>query len=466
MNAYYDKTINECRECDRLCLTCSGHEPSSCLSCDPGRHKDASGHCVWLNQCSLRSYMDQNGECQQCYKLCQHCSGPGKDNCLRCNEPHFLLNSTCVKECPVGYYAEDKDERVCERCHFSCKSCVGSHSVQCTTCKPGFFRQGSSCVETCSERHFGNTVTMVCEHCDPSCRQCWGHGNRKCLSCRGDYLYLSHWGQCLKSCPPNYYHDSWSKNCHRCHPTCKTCSGKGALACQSCYEGFTLMSSICESNCTVGLYAASQASESKNDKSNCKACDSSCLDCRGPSMWNCTVCHALQLLSDDGRCLSCCGNETRRDNKPIPRECCDCSALEDECIMGVNFVLGEAKDLEAQGRTAKLFATACVLLVVSVGGGIFLFLNARSKSLTIAPTTKAGGYEKLDTNGGVTSQPSTSSFSEYSDRIIGCEDDEEDEDDIVIVMGQDGTVYHKFKYGLLDEDEIELEYDDESYSYR
>lgn len=47
-----------------------------------------------------------------------------------------------------------------------------------------------------------------------------------------------------------------------------------------------------------------------------------------------------------------------------------------------------------------------------------------------------------------------------------CDYDEDDDDDIVY-MGQDGTVYRKFKYGLLDDDdEYELEYDDESYSYQ
>lgn len=61
-------------------------------------------------------------------------------------------DNTCVQECPMGYYAEDKDERVCERCHFSCTSCTGRHSQQCVVCKPGFFKQGKSCVETCSER--------------------------------------------------------------------------------------------------------------------------------------------------------------------------------------------------------------------------------------------------------------------------------------------------------------------------
>ena len=69
-----------------------------------------------------------------------------------------------------------------------------------------------------------------------------------------------------------------------------------------------------------------QGSDSKRDERPCRACDASCVDCRGPSMWNCTVCPALQILSDDGRCLSCCGNEKRQDDVPISRQCCDCEA--------------------------------------------------------------------------------------------------------------------------------------------
>lgn len=79
-------------DCDKSCLTCSGPEPSHCLSCGTNRHKDASGHCVWYTECPLQSYMQQNGECQQCHKLCHRCSGPGKDHCLSCSEPRFLLS--------------------------------------------------------------------------------------------------------------------------------------------------------------------------------------------------------------------------------------------------------------------------------------------------------------------------------------------------------------------------------------
>lgn len=449
--AYYDKKNNECRDCDRSCLTCSGPEPSSCLSCDAKRRQDATGHCVWFFECPQHSYIDQDGKCHECHKVCRLCTGPGQGNCLNCNEPLFLLNSTCVHQCPDGYYPEDENERVCERCHFNCETCTGRHSGECITCKPGFLKQGSSCVENCSENYFGNVETMVCEHCDPSCSQCLDHGNRKCLSCRQDYVYLRQSGQCLPSCPSNYFLDNRSKTCHSCHPTCRTCSDEGATACLSCYEGYRLMGSICESQCLIGFYSTSQSSDSRGDGEDCRPCNPSCLDCRGPSRWNCTACPALQVLADDGRCLSCCGDE-KQHNKPISWQCCDCEASQEECVMGVNFVV---KNMEGDNGTARLFVTIYVLLSIALGGGLFLLFSARWRATVMAPVTIAGGYMKVSTNGGLASQ-NTSSFGEYSDRIIECREEEDEEDDDIIFIYR----------GLLDEDDIELEYDDESYSYK
>uniref|UniRef100_A0A3Q2PEM2 TNFR-Cys domain-containing protein n=1 Tax=Fundulus heteroclitus TaxID=8078 RepID=A0A3Q2PEM2_FUNHE len=215
----------ECMQCHADCASCDGHEPTDCLSCGTNRRLDDTGHCVWHSECSMDSYVGPDGDCQRCHTRCLRCDGPGEDHCLSCKEPRFLLNTTCVKKCPAGYY-EDKAGRGCERCHFSCESCDGHHSQQCTACKPGFFKQAGSCVETCSESHFGNKTTLLCERCDPSCSQCVGGGNRNCLSCRKDYVFMGQWGQCLKSCPPGYYKDFWSTDCHKCHPTCKTCKGK------------------------------------------------------------------------------------------------------------------------------------------------------------------------------------------------------------------------------------------------
>lgn len=77
----------------------------------------------------------------------------------------------------------------------------------------------------------------------------------------------------------------------------------------------------------------------------------------------------------------------------------------------------------------------------------------------------------MDSNGQAASKPDTSASSlsgDYRDRVVECEDDDDEEEDLDIVyMSNDGTVYRKFKYGLLtDEEEIELDYDDESYSYK
>lgn len=130
--------------------------------------------------------------------------------------------------------------------------------------------------------------------------------------------------------------------------------------------------------------------------------------------------------------------------------------------MGVNFVV---ENMEGENGMARLLVTIFVLLSIALGGGLFLLLNVRWRSVGMASLTKAGGYEKLSTNRGHASQ-NTSSFGEYSDRTIECREEEDEEYEDIIYMGKDGTVYRKFKYGLLDEDDIELEYDDESYSYK
>ncbi len=101
-------------------------------------------------------------------------------------------------------------------------------------------------------------------------------------------------------------------------------------------------------------------------------------------------------------------------------------------------------------------------------------------------TSVPRGYEKLGNGGGRDSlyrgtsssayggQASSSSGQFRESQLVDLgdqkgnrDDDDEDEDEDIVYMGQDGTVYRKFRYGQLgDEQEDELEYDDESYSYR
>ena len=139
------------------------------------------------------------------------------------------------------------------------------------------------------------------------------------------------------------------------------------------------------------------------------------------------------------------------------------SAFPEECILGVNFVFGSLEELDVeQGGRPALFALISIFIIVAMGTVVFLLLRARSKRGPASKATSTGRYEKLGREAG----GADSGYGEYSDRILeGEEDDqEEEEEDDIVYMGRDGMVYRKFKYGLLDEDE-ELEYDEESYTF-
>ncbi|XP_072564200.1 proprotein convertase subtilisin/kexin type 5b isoform X2 [Paramormyrops kingsleyae] len=457
-STFHDMDIDECRDCDESCLTCSGPQAFACRSCRSDMRLDNHGHCVFSTECPLRTYMDQEGRCLQCHAICQQCLGPGKSQCLSCNEGHFLLNRTCVEQCPAGFY-EDMEQRLCERCHQSCASCRGKHSMDCVSCKPHFFRMGRACMESCSPSYYANMSSMMCIRCDPSCDECDGSGNAHCRSCRKGFFLMKNQGRCHPSCPSGFYEDNAKNTCERCHATCKSCRDQRPLSCESCYFGYLLAGGICQSQCMLGEYAISMS-----PSLSCEPCDGSCIACKGPSIYNCTACPVFEILSDDGRCLTCC--KEVQEGSPLPWECCNCTASKDECVMSVNFEFRDEEDYE--GKPA-LFATTSVLLIVGIGVGVYLFLKSRSKE---APKPKPGGYEKLNNSGtGPYSKPMTSYEPSRSEQLVEfndrAEEEDDDDDEDIVYMGQDGTVYRKFKYGALDDDEEdELEYDDESYSFR
>lgn len=106
------------------------------------------------------------------------------------------------------------------------------------------------------------------------------------------------------------------------------------------------------------------------------------------------------------------------------------------------------------------------MLVLLLGAAVIVWRKSRSR----AKSTEKGSYAKLaEPSVSYSSHKSSHRESFEEDQVIEYRDrdyDEDDDDDIVY-MGQDGTVYRKFKYGLLDDDnEDDLEYDDESYSYQ
>lgn len=167
---------------------------------------------------------------------------------------------------------------------------------------------------------------------------------------------------------------------------------------------------------------------------------------------------SLLLHPEDSRCLPCCN----ASQPPATQECCDCRETVEECILRTTKT-GPASE---HSKTALLITSSIMLLLLLGAAGVVW-----KKSRGRAQHLQKARYEKLADPAKSYSYKSShlQSTSFEEDQVIEYRDrdyDEDDDDDIVY-MGQDGTVYRKFKYGLLDDDdEVELEYDDESYSYQ
>ncbi|XP_063066379.1 proprotein convertase subtilisin/kexin type 5 isoform X2 [Engraulis encrasicolus] len=513
-HTYKDTHTGQCMDCDPSCLHCSGPHATACTSCADGLRLDGHGRCATLTTCPPHHYADQDGECHQCHKHCQQCSGPDRNHCLACSGNHFLLNGSCVDACPVGFF-RDQALHSCEECHPSCLSCGGRHSHECLACKPELFRDGKECVETCHSSRYGDMSTRSCEPCDSSCEECLGAGPTSCLSCREGQLYLRRQGQCLHTCPQGHYEDTHHKTCEPCHPSCKTCYSKGAQSCESCHMGYSIIEGACVSQCIMGEYPVVEPHAS----SGCERCHDSCLECRGPGPHNCTLCASGQsILTLEGRCLPCCtqqhtaGGADTHTGAATQQECCNCTETKGECILSTNFAFrnepesgggddDDDDDLLERGNLA-LFVTTCILLLLGLVGVAIMIRRSLAKSHSKPDHGPAPrGYEKLSNSsryggggGGATSFSSESyggggggggrggfegssnigrfreeQLVDLSDRSKGraVADDDEDEDEDIVYMGQDGTVYRKFRYGQLgDDNEDELEYDDETYSFR
>ncbi|XP_077200877.1 proprotein convertase subtilisin/kexin type 5 isoform X2 [Paroedura picta] len=450
---YYEEEDTACQDCDKTCQTCLSS--TYCTTCREGLLMSHPGHCVV--QCPPTKYYDEYTKtCRPCHRKCFSCTGFAEDHCLSCLNNWHLLNTTCVEVCPKGYYM-DRYERKCYPCHKNCETCTGRHSTQCLSCHSGLYRQEHGCVHTCTTGYYVNNFTGSCEKCHKTCKECVGPENSDCVSCDTDLFLLPSKNECHVSCPEHYFANRHKNTCERCHPTCSSCSGKGAFSCTSCVWSYHLTDGICNSECFAGEYKVSEG-----DPRRCEKCHETCTECKGLGPLNCTVCPPnTELYLDESRCVSCCKSYGPEETE----ECCDCSEIREECILRTSLNQPDAN----KGKTAALVVASSIFLILTTGAIILIWRRSRAKPKPL----NQGGYEKLADNAKTFTSFKSNHFqstsypehqvTEYKDR----DDYDDDEDDDIVYMGQDGTVYRKFKYGLLEDDaEDELEYDDESYSFR
>lgn len=145
-------------------------------------------------------------------------------------------------------------------------------------------------------------------------------------------------------------------------------------------------------------------------------------------------------------------------------KCAHSTAFLDECVPAVNFKFRSKEEVPA-GNSGIITVTT-ILLLIGIGVVVYLFLLCRPK-FPLFRLVKSKGYTKLDKEPAFTTATLHDRIQdEYRDKD-GDEDGDEEEDEIVY-MGQDGVVYHKFKYGLLnqEEEDMEMEYDDSIYAIK
>jgi len=219
--------------------------------------------------------------------------------CGQCTSNQFSYSSTCLTQCPSGYYG-DYTTMTCIACSASCSECVGSSSTACTACagSNSLDRNSGTCISSCLLT-LGLTYSSSNGQCVGSCilGDYASSGAVLCGSCSGGSTPQSG-TQCL-TCDPSCGGTCWEAGNSN---SCSTCqSGYYLNPVTSDGSSTSIMTGICINTIPAGKW---------NDSGVLMYCDSSCTTCDGGNSNNCLTCptgiYYLTTNSIDGICTASC----------------------------------------------------------------------------------------------------------------------------------------------------------------
>lgn len=280
------------------CKTCLAN---ICLACHDGYYLAMPGVSTTCNQCSeecAKCTVDglAAGTCTECAPGYFSTTSSGERSCTKCDPICGTCGTTADHcfICGTGYY-DDKSGPTgipnCVTCGIvHCDKCTETGVVSCNACKPGYFLSSNACVRGC----------------DDSCLTCSDGTSIGCLTCRADYFYtaiVTPFGTCTAcssidpncaqcsdattctKCADNYYLAS-PTNCSQCRPS----NGQGIPNCELCGQ---IESCI---KCATGTFA---------NNGVCTNCTSSCKECDGSKINDCTDCLDNTYYINAGACEKC-----------------------------------------------------------------------------------------------------------------------------------------------------------------
>lgn len=288
-------------DCDSTCAECFGPHSTQCSECSDSTMKLANGVCTCPQGYSFATQLKQCQADFSCYPLCSTCSGPNPTDCVTCpSNFDYLTNGRC--SCSQGFYLNYK---ICSPCDPSCLTCNGSGVDQCTSCKANATLPSGFTVGTCScaVGHFG--LPSACSSCLAQCASC--SDNESCTACKAPYASVQIEGLC--GCPSQQYLSADGTSCLACDANCFQCSD--AKTCTECYSWMRMSATITgQCVCPDGQFLQSSAvcgacnASCKTCGSNpakCTSCDPSVAMQQGDSC----VCLSSAYLAISGGCRAC-----------------------------------------------------------------------------------------------------------------------------------------------------------------
>eukprot|EP00347_Sterkiella_histriomuscorum_P014233 403361664 len=236
-SSFFNSSTSLCEACPTGCSHCKIN--GDCTKCQSTYYLNvATNKCA--TTCPSNFYPSaESNACMKCQPDCVNCVG-NNYTCTKCNSNTFLLQNSCVKQCPLVGYFHNTTARECQPCDSACEVCIAD-SKDCITCQPNKYLHNRQCVSTCPASYFAESSNNICYPCHSSCTACTSGLHTDCSACAaGNYLLQT---TCLTSCPSPYYQDLTAKTCDTCKYFCDACTNK--YNCNQCKQGFEQVPGNC-----------------------------------------------------------------------------------------------------------------------------------------------------------------------------------------------------------------------------
>jgi proprotein convertase subtilisin/kexin type 5 len=174
---YYATASYICQPCEISCASCFG-SASNCTVCPVNTfllNGTAGSYCS--SSCGSGFYLNGTlGICQPCHLSCANCTGPAINQCSSCQTGALLWQGLCIAFCPNGTaLVQTATMSSCQSCPSNCLNCTStsSYGLNCTLCVSPLFLINGSCLQNCPVGTYKSLSSLSCISCSiPGCQTC------------------------------------------------------------------------------------------------------------------------------------------------------------------------------------------------------------------------------------------------------------------------------------------------------